>query len=80
MLTHIDLFDSQCVTSCLCVLQNLECGLLQKERQSAQVRRAHLQNVESLCALHDKRLNLVQEPWENCMEHISSKLNSQRSV
>ncbi|KAE8292464.1 hypothetical protein D5F01_LYC09834 [Larimichthys crocea] len=58
-------------------IENLECGLLQKERQSAQVRRAHLQNVESLCALQDKRLNLVQEPWENCMEHISSKLNSQ---
>ncbi|TMS03607.1 Dynein regulatory complex subunit 2 [Larimichthys crocea] len=61
-------------------IENLECGLLQKERQSAQVRRAHLQNVESLCALHDKRLNLVQEPWENCMEHISSKLNSQREL
>ncbi|XP_027131807.1 dynein regulatory complex subunit 2 isoform X1 [Larimichthys crocea] len=61
-------------------IENLECGLLQKERQSAQVRRAHLQNVESLCALQDKRLNLVQEPWENCMEHISSKLNSQREL
>ncbi|TKS79085.1 Coiled-coil domain-containing protein 65 [Collichthys lucidus] len=59
-------------------IKNLERGLLQKERQSARVRRAHLQNVKSLCALQDKRLNLVQEPWENCMEHISSKLKSQR--
>ncbi len=72
--------DAQCVTSCLSVLQNLERDLQDAERQSAQVRRVHLQHVERLWAQQDKRLKFVQQQWEGGLQHLISRFSSERSV
>uniref|UniRef100_A0A671V010 Dynein regulatory complex subunit 2 n=1 Tax=Sparus aurata TaxID=8175 RepID=A0A671V010_SPAAU len=71
---------STCLTSCLSVLQNLEGDLQEAERQSAQVRRIHLQHLERLRAQRDKRLMFVQQQWENGLQHLSSMFSSERSV
>lgn len=60
------------------VLQNLERDLLDAERQSAQVRRVHLQHLERLWAQQDKRLMFLQQQWEDCMQHISFRFDSDR--
>lgn len=62
------------------MLQNLERDLQEAERQSAQVRRVHLQHVERLWAQQDKRLMLVQQQWEGGLQHLSARFSSERSV
>ncbi|XP_073340412.1 dynein regulatory complex subunit 2 [Pagrus major] len=60
------------------VLRNLESDLQEAERQSAQVRRVHLQHLERLRAQQDKRLTFVQLQWENGLQHLSSMFSSER--
>ncbi|XP_074516906.1 dynein regulatory complex subunit 2 [Sebastes fasciatus] len=60
------------------VVKNLERDLREAERQSAQVRRIHLQHVERLWDRQGKRLALVQRRWENGLQHLSSGFNSER--
>ncbi|XP_044022644.1 dynein regulatory complex subunit 2 [Siniperca chuatsi] len=67
---HLDGLDS--------VIQNLQRDLQEAERQSARVRRLHLQHMESLWAHQDKRLKFVQQHWEECLQHLSSRFSSER--
>ncbi|TKS86118.1 Coiled-coil domain-containing protein 65 [Collichthys lucidus] len=67
---HLDSLDS--------IIKNLERDLLDAERQSAQVRRVHLQHLERLWAQQDKRLMFLQQQWEDCMQHISFRFDSDR--
>uniref|UniRef100_A0A3B4YSQ6 Dynein regulatory complex subunit 2 n=1 Tax=Seriola lalandi dorsalis TaxID=1841481 RepID=A0A3B4YSQ6_SERLL len=61
----------------LFVVQDLVCDLQEKERQSAHGRRAHLQRLEHLWALHEKWMMFVQQHWENGMQQLSSRFNSE---
>uniref|UniRef100_UPI0037E9419F dynein regulatory complex subunit 2 n=1 Tax=Semicossyphus pulcher TaxID=241346 RepID=UPI0037E9419F len=60
------------------VIKNLEHDLQEAERQSAQVQRVHLQQVERLWAQQDKRLTFVQQQWESGLQQLSSRFNSDR--
>ncbi|XP_023280568.1 coiled-coil domain-containing protein 65 [Seriola lalandi dorsalis] len=59
------------------VIKDLVCDLQEKERQSAHGRRAHLQRLEHLWALHEKWMMFVQQHWENGMQQLSSRFNSE---
>ncbi|XP_056256442.1 dynein regulatory complex subunit 2-like [Seriola aureovittata] len=59
------------------VIKDLVCDLQEKERQSAHGRRAHLQRLEHLWALHEKWMMFVQHHWENGMQQLSSRFNSE---
>ncbi|XP_029372269.1 dynein regulatory complex subunit 2 [Echeneis naucrates] len=58
------------------VIKDLACNLQENERRSAQGRRDHLQRLERLWALHEKRMMIVQQHWENGMQCLSSRFNS----
>ncbi|XP_018531430.1 dynein regulatory complex subunit 2 [Lates calcarifer] len=60
------------------VIKNLERDLQEAERQSAQVRRVHLQHLERLWAQQDKRLMVLQQQWEDALHHLSSRFRSER--
>ncbi|XP_070698408.1 dynein regulatory complex subunit 2 [Pempheris klunzingeri] len=60
------------------VIETLERDLREAERQSAQVRRVHLQHVERLWTLQNKRLTLVQQQWERGVEHLSFRFSRER--
>ncbi|XP_035494745.2 dynein regulatory complex subunit 2 isoform X2 [Scophthalmus maximus] len=60
------------------VIKLLEGDLRDTERQSAQVRRVHLQHVERLWAQQEKRLTFLQEHWEKNLQHLSSGFHSER--
>lgn len=77
---YVNMFESRCLTSCLLVLQNLERDLQEAERQEAQVRRVHLQNLGRLRAQQDKRLTVLQQQWEEGLQHLTSRFNCERSV
>ncbi|XP_071329216.1 dynein regulatory complex subunit 2 isoform X2 [Trachinotus anak] len=59
------------------VIKDLACDLQEKERRSAQERRVHLQRLEQLCALHEKRMVFVQQHWESSMQQLSSRFKSE---
>lgn len=58
--------------------QSLERDLREAERQSAQVRRVHLQHLERLWAQQDRRLKFLQQQWESSLQHLSSRFSSER--
>lgn len=58
--------------------QSLERDLQEAERQSAQVRRVHLQHLERLWAQQDKRLKFLQQQWDMSLQHLSSSFSSER--
>lgn len=60
------------------VFQSLERDLQEAERQSAQVRRVHLQHLERLWAQQEKRLQFLQQQWESSVQQLSSRFNSER--
>ncbi|XP_045918104.1 dynein regulatory complex subunit 2 [Micropterus dolomieu] len=67
---HLDGLDS--------VIKHLERDLQEAERQSAQVRRIHLQHMEQLWAQQAKHLTFVQQQWEAGLQHLSSRFSSER--
>nr|XP_046269293.1 dynein regulatory complex subunit 2 isoform X1 [Scatophagus argus] len=60
------------------IMKNVERDLQEAERQSAQVRRIHLQHVERLWAQQDKRLMFVQQQWEDSLGHLTSVFSCER--
>ena len=62
----------------LCVLQTLERDLQEAERQSARVRRVHLQQVERLRAQQDQQMLFLQQRWEQRLHHLCSTHSSER--
>ncbi|XP_070834938.1 dynein regulatory complex subunit 2 [Chaetodon trifascialis] len=60
------------------IVKNLERDLQEAERQSAQVRRVHLQHVERLWTQQHRRLTFVQQQWENGLQHLSSRFSCER--
>ncbi|XP_026195802.1 dynein regulatory complex subunit 2 [Anabas testudineus] len=60
------------------VIKSLERDLQEAERQSAQVRRVHLQHLERLWAQQEKRLQFLQQQWESSVQQLSSRFNSER--
>ncbi|KAI3367480.1 hypothetical protein L3Q82_026200, partial [Scortum barcoo] len=68
---HLDGLDS--------IIKNLESDLQEAERQSARVRRIHLQHLERLWAQQDRRLALVQQQWEDDLKLLSSTLSAERT-
>ncbi|XP_038584090.1 dynein regulatory complex subunit 2 isoform X2 [Micropterus salmoides] len=67
---HLDGLDS--------VIKHLERDLQEAERQSAQVRRIHLQHMEQLWAQQAKHLTFVQQQWEAGLQHLSTRFSSER--
>lgn len=65
------------VTSCL---QTLVRELRDAERQSAQARRAHLQNMEELRTQQEKQLKVLQQLWDTDMQELVSGFSHDRSV
>lgn len=60
------------------VVQDLLRDLQEKERQSACERRVHLQRLECLWALHERHMTFVQQHWEQGMQQLSSRFNSEQ--
>ena len=60
--------------------QTLEHDLQAAERQSAQVRRVHLQHLEQLWAQQHQQLELEQQQWESVLQKLTSRFSSDRSV
>ncbi|XP_054469574.1 dynein regulatory complex subunit 2 [Anoplopoma fimbria] len=60
------------------VVKTLDADLQEAERQSAQVRRIHLQQVERLWAGQLKRMALVQQRWEGGLQHLISGFSFDR--
>ncbi|XP_035465945.2 dynein regulatory complex subunit 2-like [Scophthalmus maximus] len=60
------------------VITCLERDLREAERQSAQVRRLHLQHIERLWAQQEKRLTVLQQHWEKNLQHLSAGLHTER--
>ncbi|XP_026186413.1 dynein regulatory complex subunit 2 [Mastacembelus armatus] len=60
------------------VVKTLEGDLQEAERQSAQVRRVHLQHLERLWAQQEKRLKFLLQQWENGLQHLSSRFSCER--
>lgn len=69
--------QAPCDPSCL---QTLVRELLEAERQSAQVRQAHLQNVEELRTQQEKQLTHAQQLRDANMQELLSGVSLDRSV
>lgn len=65
------------VTSCL---QTLVRQLSEAERQSAQVRQAHLQNMDELRTQQEKQLVQLQQLWDTNMQELISGFSHDRLV
>lgn len=68
---------THCVTSCL---QTLVRELRDAERQCAQARRAHLQNMDELRTQQEKQLMVLQQLWDTNMQELISGFNTDKSV
>uniref|UniRef100_A0A3B5A247 Dynein regulatory complex subunit 2 n=1 Tax=Stegastes partitus TaxID=144197 RepID=A0A3B5A247_9TELE len=62
------------------IIQRVAADLQEVERQSAHAQRSHLQQVEQLLAQQDRRLQRLQEQWDDCMQDLKSTLSAERSV
>ncbi|TDG98532.1 hypothetical protein EPR50_G00201180 [Perca flavescens] len=60
------------------VVKNLERDLQEAERQSAHVRRVHLQQLELLRAQQDQRLVFVQQQWEDGLQQLGARFGLER--
>ncbi|XP_053192171.1 dynein regulatory complex subunit 2 [Scomber japonicus] len=60
------------------VVKTLERDLQEAERQSARVRRVHLQQVERLRAQQDQQMLFLQQQWEQRLHHLCSTHSSER--
>ncbi|KAM7376453.1 hypothetical protein PAMP_006186 [Pampus punctatissimus] len=60
------------------IIKTLERDLQEAERQSARVRRIHLEQVERLWAQQDKRMLFVQQQWERSLQNLCSTYSSER--
>ncbi|KAF1375253.1 hypothetical protein PFLUV_G00237660 [Perca fluviatilis] len=60
------------------VVKNLERDLQEAERQSAHVRRVHLQQLERLRAQQDQRLAFVQQHWEDGLQQLGARFGLER--
>ncbi|XP_035850348.1 dynein regulatory complex subunit 2 isoform X2 [Sander lucioperca] len=60
------------------VVKNLERDLQEAERQSAHVRRVHLQQLERLRAQQDQRLAFVQQQWEDGLQQLGARFGLER--
>ncbi|KAM7403783.1 hypothetical protein PAMA_004289 [Pampus argenteus] len=60
------------------IIKTLERDLQEAERQSARVRRIHLQQVERLWAQQDKRMLFVQQQWERSLQDLCSTYSTER--
>lgn len=65
----VSLPRTRCVTSCW---QTLLRELWDAERQSAQARRAHLQNMDELRTQQEKQLMILQQLWDPNMQELVS--------
>lgn len=54
--------------------------MLEAERQSAQVRRTHLQNLDRLWAQQQKRLTVLQTHWDKELGDLTTMFIHERSV
>ncbi|XP_041669383.1 dynein regulatory complex subunit 2 [Cheilinus undulatus] len=59
-------------------IKTLAHDLQESERQSAQVRRAHLQQLEYLWAQQEQRLMFLQQQWESSLQKLRSSFTSDR--
>uniref|UniRef100_A0A3Q1EI45 Dynein regulatory complex subunit 2 n=1 Tax=Acanthochromis polyacanthus TaxID=80966 RepID=A0A3Q1EI45_9TELE len=60
------------------VIQRVENDLQEAARQAAHAQRSHLQQVEQLLAQQDRRLQRLQEQWEDCMQDLKATLSAER--
>ncbi|CAK6980073.1 dynein regulatory complex subunit 2 [Scomber scombrus] len=60
------------------IIKTLERDLQEAERQSARVRRVHLQQVERLRAQQDQQMLFLQQQWEQRLHHLCSTHSSER--
>ncbi|XP_008276333.1 dynein regulatory complex subunit 2 [Stegastes partitus] len=60
------------------IIQRVAADLQEVERQSAHAQRSHLQQVEQLLAQQDRRLQRLQEQWDDCMQDLKSTLSAER--
>uniref|UniRef100_A0AAQ5Y3A9 Dynein regulatory complex subunit 2 n=1 Tax=Amphiprion ocellaris TaxID=80972 RepID=A0AAQ5Y3A9_AMPOC len=60
------------------IIQRRESHLQEVERQAAHAQRSHLQQVEQLLAQQDRRLQSLQEQWEDCMQDLKATLSAER--
>ncbi|XP_078133613.1 dynein regulatory complex subunit 2-like [Sander vitreus] len=60
------------------IIKNLERDLQEAERQSAHVRRVHLQQLEHLRAQQDQRLTFVQQQWEDGLQQLGARFGLER--
>ncbi|XP_054653511.1 dynein regulatory complex subunit 2 isoform X2 [Dunckerocampus dactyliophorus] len=60
-------------------LDSLDDVIKEAERQSAQVRRRHLQHIGRIRALQDERLVFVRHCWEQSLQHISAGFMAERN-
>lgn len=74
---QLDVSESHYLTSCL---QILESEMLEAERQMAQVRRTHLQNLDRLWAQQEKRLTVLQTHWDKELGDLTTMFIYERSV
>lgn len=58
----------------------MERDLQEAEHQAAQVQQLHLQHVERLRAQQEKQLMVLQQQWEDGLQHLSCTFSSERSV
>lgn len=61
-------------------LQTLVGELSEAERQSAQVRKAHLQKMEELRTQQEEQLKLLQQLWDTNMQELITGFDRDRLV
>ncbi|KAM9855176.1 dynein regulatory complex subunit 2-like [Aulostomus maculatus] len=60
------------------VIKTLASNLEQVDGQLAQVWRVHLEHLESLRALQEKKCGFLQQQWEGFLQQISSRIDQER--
>uniref|UniRef100_H2TXK8 Dynein regulatory complex subunit 2 n=1 Tax=Takifugu rubripes TaxID=31033 RepID=H2TXK8_TAKRU len=69
---HVDILDN--------IIETLVRELRDAERQCAQARRAHLQNMDELRTQQEKQLMVLQQLWDTNMQELISGFNHDKSV
>eukprot|EP00066_Takifugu_rubripes_P001591 XP_003962875.2 PREDICTED: coiled-coil domain-containing protein 65 [Takifugu rubripes] len=69
---HVDILDN--------IIETLVRELRDAERQCAQARRAHLQNMDELRTQQEKQLMVLQQLWDTNMQELISGFNHDKKV
>ncbi|TWW72395.1 dynein regulatory complex subunit 2 isoform X2 [Takifugu flavidus] len=69
---HVDILDN--------IIETLVRELQDAERQCAQARRAHLQNMDELRTQQEKQLMVLQQLWDTNMQELISGFNHDKKV